>query len=772
MSKSGFPSDFLPLAEKKDVKFHLAYQKAIGNDSVALFSIPFEQRRKKFIELRRTAQGYSSLQQFKSRNGKEDLSALNLNYDVPDPIPVMVSKIVGQQMAQEMEVRLTPNDPMSISEMNKKRERLKRIMILSQNRQAIIDQFGIDPLEGVNEKEIYTSEDEIDLQVNLNEKPSIAIAFEQAVDTVLAKDKQELEFKLRRDLVTLNIAGIKCKMDDMGNICDEYVDPVNWGTSYCKKNDFSDAKYHFERREITLEELQAEAKLSNDQLRAVAKQCMGNRFRPEWNNGIAYYGYEAPYRDFLVVVQDAEYRSLDKMLFRKKPNRKNGGFFLEPVKNKNKEGEYIEKDFGSIYCSTWIVNTEIVYNHTKKENNIIEYNGTTFCDYAEFSYRMYCPEMYDMRSKSLVEKMIEPADKIRLVALKMAHLIGKMKPPVVAVDIAALNNALSGMGEKSYQIDDFLNIYEENGVYYYSSKGEGGAPMYNTTPIREIPTNYNSAIQDLIAVHTLNMRILEEVTGVPAANLSMSSKKEELVGLQKMANANQINAIRFLNHSYEYIMKKVAGDICRYVAMAIKEGIAPERYGIMIGSSAVEIIKMTERIPLSQLGVTIQVSSDIDELAYFDKLVELEMSRGLLDAGIVASARALAKTNVQYAAQYLATMARKFRKEQAEQEQARIQQTAQANAEAAVMAEEAKKASYTHKIDEDIRKLKAEYLLKIDLENVIHTGDMDEIELKGDKEIEKVEVASEIAQQAGAVEKGEKIEGSIPAALGVRQPRM
>jgi len=774
MTVSGFPSDFLSLSEKKKPEFHLAYQKAISLDGAALFSINHRERMQKFKELRVTAMGYESSSQFQDSK-KENTAQLVINYSVPDPIPTMVSRILGQQVAKEAEIRLEPNDPLSVSELSKRKDRLINIMTLSKMRDAIIEEFGIDPLAEISEKEIYTSEEEIDLHISVNEKSSIAIAFEQAVDHIIdANTKQELEMQLRKDLIVCNVAVAMSKLDNMGNVVIEYVDVAEWGTSYCRKNDFSDAKYHFVNRYITLEQLAAESNLSDEKLKKIARQAMGKSWQRTWDN-TNYFIWDAPYRNFLVRVVYAEYLSLDKMWYRKKPTRKGNGYFLEPVDEKKvkKDGDYIQKEFGAVYTSNWVFDTDHVYNYTKKHNCIVEFDGVNYLDKAEFSFRSYCPEMYDMRTKSLVEKMIEPADKIKLVGAKMAHLISKMRPPGVAIDLYALQNALGGLGEKAMTQDEQQALFDEVGTLYYSSMGQGGRQLQNQNPIREIPMSLQSQLSDLITTHNMQMRILEEVTGAYSQNLSTSSSKEELVGLQKMAIASQQNALRFLDRAYENIMVRMAADVCRYVAMAISDGISPKKYGIALGNSAVEIIKMTEKIPIKQLGITIRVSSDIEELTWFDRYVEAEMNKGLIDSGIASTARLLAKRNIQYGAQYLATMVRKEKKRISEQEMARIQETSKGNLEVAMMSEEMKNKSYTHKTDEDIRKLKAEYLLKFDLAKVEHEGDVVEIETKGDKEIEKVEIASELALQAGKLNEGsEKIQGSIPKELGVRQPKM
>src|SRR5690606_19469625 len=133
-------------------------------------------------------------------------------------------------------------------------------------------------------------------------------------------------------------------------------------------------------------------------------------------------------------------------------------------KSYNKEIDYK-------YGGCWVLNTDYIYNYDIKYDNIRKKNNGLYNGSTELDYVIYSPNQYEMENKSLVERMIPHSDAIQRASLKMQHLIMKLKPNGIMVDVGSLHDIFLGKMVESDPLD-IQEYYEQTGIFYYNGKDE------------------------------------------------------------------------------------------------------------------------------------------------------------------------------------------------------------------------------------------------------------------------------------------------------------
>jgi hypothetical protein len=257
---------------------------------------------------------------------------------------------------------------------------------------------------------------------------------------------------------------------------------------------------------------------------------------------------------------------------------------------------------------------------------------------------------------------------------------------------------------------------------------------------------------------------------VPLSTIG-SPDKDALVGIEKMKTINRNNSIRFIEKAY----KNILGRTSKMVALMIQDALKLEKgvndFNMAIGSASTDVIKLAEKVHLTEYGIFINVLPDAAEQAKLEQQILQALQAGTIKQSDAMRVTRIGKESIELAERYMDLYERKYSKERQELAATSSQAQAQAQAQSAALIEQAKQQTIALEWDRKDNHLMLEYKLKANQSLQDHEEEMDKVEEQGEQKIEQIKIAMQNAQ-VGKGDKGEAIAGSIPKAAGIRQPKV
>lgn len=713
-NKDGYPSDFVPKEEKEGYDWNYRWINALYTNyrsETNRFSL--YNRRSVLINNRKYSRGLEGSENMKSRISSTGNNAyLNLDWNVSQPIPKFVDQIVGNLSNQDYYVSCNAIDDNSLTEKDKARRKLYFNYKMQFLNNEFMKASGGESL--IDAKFIPENEEEIDIYMELNYKQAIEIIMENSIRFCLANNKwDELKRKLIKDMVDLNIFGVRVYYDENDQITIRYVDPVNLVTTYSVRDDFSDSKAIGEVILKTIDEIAIESNgaFSEAQLFDIANKYAGNYGNSPWNWGNDYFKSNLngarPYASFKIPVLEAEYKSINRYKYEKKSTAA-GGYRLNrvpidytPPKKSKRKREIITRDIECIYKASYIADSPHIYNYGMEENLLRERIDGGFSSNATFSYVMRSPDRLDMESKSRVERVISSADQIKLMKLKMQQIIAAARPKGVAVNVDAVSEVFKGLGMEDASPLDVQDIFDQIGTYYYSQTTENGIPT-GAPPIFELENGMSQDLERLIGTYNSEIAYMREVLGVNDVADGSAPSKDTLVGIEKMRLGAYNNNIRDIQQNYIYTFKDVCNKIALMTQDGVTNGFITSGLRNAIGETAIKELKLNkDKLPLAQFGIFISAAPTEMEKEMIEQNLQTEIKNGTLTTSQASKVRDMYKQSPKLAERILDLEIKK-NKEAAQQEAMAIER------EKAKIASSIKQQEAEAKIVEYEAKAKAE----------------------------------------------------------------
>ena len=129
-----YPSDFVSPEEKASKEWLRQYGAAMWADGRSRTSIIyFGEQYSRWKEIRRWAEGLEFRDDFKNQfKTIGDDTFLDLNYDVPTPLPTILKTIRGKLMNLPFKIQFEPTDSKSKTEVDVKRQKIYADLKVSQ----------------------------------------------------------------------------------------------------------------------------------------------------------------------------------------------------------------------------------------------------------------------------------------------------------------------------------------------------------------------------------------------------------------------------------------------------------------------------------------------------------------------------------------------------------------------------------------------------------------------------------------------------------------
>jgi len=633
IKSAAFPSQFVSDAEKETKEYGLQIGQAIQYEWFRRdgAGCRFYDQFRQFHRLRLYARGEQSAAKYKNEIAVDgDLSYLNLDWTPVPIIPKFVDIVVNGMSDRLFKVKAYAQDAMSQSKRTKYQDMIEAQMVskdflLSVQKNSDFDPFTTSP------DELPQTDEELSLYMQINYKPSIEIAEEEAINTIFEENHYlDLRKRCDYDLTVIGISVAKHEFLLGSGVQVSYVDPANVVYSYTEDPHFTDCFYWGEVKTMPIIELmKIDPTLTNEDLEEISKYSQ-NWY--DYYNVAQYYENDMFYRDTCTLLY-FNYKTTKKIVFKKKIMATGGSKVIEkddqfnPPVETMEEGNFekIEKTIDVWYDGVMVMGTNIVLKWELAQNMVRPKSSS---QHAIPNYVAVAPRMYKGNIESLVRRMIPFADLIQITHLKLQQVIARVVPDGVYIDADGLNEVDLRTGG-AYNPEDALRLYFQTGSVIGRSYTQEGDYNQGKIPIKELTTSSGSGkTQMLIANYNHYLGMIRQVTGLNEARDASSPDPNSLVGLQKLAALNSNVATRHILDGALYIYRTLAEALTYRVGDILEYSDFKDDFINKIGKYNVSILNDISDLYIYDFGIFIDVAPDEEQRAQLEQNVQMALSKG------------------------------------------------------------------------------------------------------------------------------------------------
>lgn len=629
---TAFPNQFASDKEKETFEYGLQISQSIqyewfrkdGNNS------RFYDQWGDFHKLRLYARGEQSIGKYKDQIAVDgDLSHTNLDFTPVPIIPKFVDIVVNGMNDRLFKPKAYAQDAMSADRRSKYQDMIQADMVSKDMLLQVKEQFGVNAFD-TNPDDLPENDEELSLYMQLNYKPAIEIAEEEAINTVFDENKyNETRKRVDYDIATIGIGMAKHMFLPGDGVRIEYVDPANVVYSYTEDPYFRDCFYWGEIKTVPITELvKIDPTLTNEDLKEISKYSQSWY---DYYNSAQFYNNSLFSNDTATLLY-VNYKTTKKIVYKKK-NLEDGSYKIiekddtfNPPQEMMDEGRFekIEKTIDVWYDGVMVMGTNIMLKWELSRNMVRPKSAS---QHAIPNYVAVAPRMYKGNIESLVKRMIPFADLIQMTHLKLQQVIAKVVPDGVFIDADGLNEVDLGNGA-AYNPEDALRLYFQTGSVIGRSYTGDGEFNNARVPIQELNSNSGQGkISSLVASYNHYLSMIRDVTGLNEARDGSNPDPNSLVGVQKLAALNSNTATRHILESSLFVTKSLAEAISYRVADILEYSDFKEEFVNQIGKYNVGILDEIKDLYLYDFGIFIEVSPDEEEKAQLEQNISLALSR-------------------------------------------------------------------------------------------------------------------------------------------------
>ena len=689
ITSTGFPSQFVSDAEKATVEFGLQIGQAIQYEWFRRDGVGsrYYSQWENFNRLRLYARGEQNIGKYKNELAVDgDLSYLNLDWSIVPIIPKFVDIVVNGMSDRLFKVEAYAQDALSQQNRSKYQDVIQGQMAGKDILLDIQKDFGVDPF--ITEADsLPENDEELSLYMNLNYKPAVEIAEEEAINTLFAENHyQDTRKRIDYDITTIGIGCAKHEFLEGSGVEVSYVDPANLVYSYTEDKHFKDCFYWGEIKTVAITELiKIDPSLTNEDLEEISKY--GQSWYDYFNTA-QYYQNSIFYRDTATLMY-FNYKTTKEYVYKKKILEGGGSRVIEkddqfnPPADVMEEGNFekVSKRIDVWYEGVMVMGTNFILKWKLAENMVRPKSAS---QHAISNYVAVAPRMYKGNIESLTRRMIPFADLIQITHLKLQQVIARVVPDGVFIDADGLSEVDLGTGN-AYNPEDALRLYFQTGSVVGRSYTQDGEFNNARVPIQQLTSNSGaSKTQMLITNYNHYMDMIRTVTGLNEARDGSTPSPDALVGVQKLAALNSNVATRHILEGALYVYRTLAEALSYRVADVLEYSDFKEELINQIGKYNTSILKEISDLYIYDFGIFIEVSPDEEQKAMLEQNIQMALSKADINLEDAIDIREL--RNIKLANQLLKLKRRQKAEEDQKKEAMKMQMQANVNMKSQEMA--------------------------------------------------------------------------------------
>jgi hypothetical protein len=628
-----FPSQLATDAEKASDTFGLQVGQAIQYEWFRKdgSSCRYYGQWQDFRRLRLYARGEQPIGKYKNELAIDgDLSYLNLDWTPVPILPKFIDIVVNGMSDRLFKVKAYAQDAMSQSKRSKYQDMIESQMVARPVLEVIQQETGANPFM-MEPDSLPETDEELSLYMQLNYKPAIEIAEEEAINTIFEENHYDDSRKrLNYDIATIGIAIAKHEFLQGTGVQVSYVDPANVVYSYTEDPFFKDCFYWGEIKTMPITELmKIDQSLTKEDLQQITQYSQAWY---DYYNVAQFYENSMFFRDTCTLLY-FNYKSTKKIVYKKKKLDGGGSRVIEkddtfnPPAEMMEEGNFekIEKTIDVWYDGIMVMGTNILIQWKLSENMVRPKSAS---QHALPNYVACAPRMYKGVIESLCRRMIPFADLIQITHLKLQQVIARTVPDGVFIDADGLNEIDLGTGN-AYNPEDALRLYFQTGSVIGRSYTQDGEFNNARVPITQLTSNSGaSKTQMLITNMNHYIDMIRSVTGLNEARDGSMPDPNSLVGLQKLAALNSNTATRHILDASLYIYRSLSEALTYRVADILEYSDFKDEFANQIGKYNVSILNEIKDLYIYDFGIFIEVSPDEEQKAQLEANIQMALSKG------------------------------------------------------------------------------------------------------------------------------------------------
>lgn len=628
-----FPSQLATDAEKASDTFGLQVGQAIQYEWFRKdgSSCRYYGQWQDFRRLRLYARGEQPIGKYKNELAIDgDLSYLNLDWTPVPILPKFIDIVVNGMSDRLFKVKAYAQDAMSQAKRSKYQDMVEGQMVAKPVLEIIQEETGANPFM-MDPENIPETDQELSLYMQLNYKPAIEIAEEEAINTIFDENHyDDTRKRLNYDITTIGIGIAKHEFLQGTGVKVSYVDPANVVYSYTEDPFFKDCFYWGEIKTMPITELmKIDQSLTREDLQQITQYSQAWY---DYYNVAQFYENSMFFRDTCTLLY-FNYKTTKKIVYKKKNLEGGGSRVIEKDENFNpptemmEEGNFekIEKTIDVWYDGIMVMGTNILIQWKMSENMVRPKSAS---QHALPNYVACAPRMYKGVIESLCRRMIPFADLIQITHLKLQQVIARTVPDGVFIDADGLNEIDLGTGN-AYNPEDALRLYFQTGSVIGRSYTQDGDFNNARVPIQQLSSNSGAAkTQMLITNMNHYIDMIRSVTGLNEARDGSMPDPNSLVGLQKLAALNSNTATRHILDASLYLFRSLSEALTYRVADILEYSDFKDEFANQIGKYNVSILNEIKDLYIYDFGIFIEVSPDEEQKAQLEANIQMALSKG------------------------------------------------------------------------------------------------------------------------------------------------
>jgi len=517
-------------------------------------------RNRRFIDNRRLASGNYDMDSFKDRLDMAGVQyTASINWKAPKYLSTLLSRLLGRWMSRQERIVASAVDKRSVRDRNDEIAAAKAYMDNIAEIQMIEQETGqsiIPPGQFIPKNDSHLkiwSEDEFRLPQEIN--------FEKKINEIFTESGFYGSVKrgFLRDASETGLISAKVWLDSSGYLRMRKSVPENMIYGPSSHEDFRDVSYVGEAVSYTISEIREMfPSMKEEDLFDIVSRAKRATSRDSLTWQDSYITSQVrPYDDFSVELVELEYKTYCSETFVEKRTAY-GKTVVDKKKSANDEKNVSTKTKGKydIYEGVCVRDTGKLIHWGKKKNMIRPQDPTRISE-AYFSWALFMPEANDMRNISIPEKAEEPIEQMILCRLKIQHLVAKMRPSGLSIDISG-SSQLIDIGDGPMTRLKIQAVYDQTGNYYYKSLQDDGETRTDI-PIRELPNiGPIQQIQGLINLYNFNLSVLRDETGINEYAEGQSVAPRTAMGVVQQQTQMSFHAVDYIYDAYLSLMAIVA----------------------------------------------------------------------------------------------------------------------------------------------------------------------------------------------------------------------
>jgi hypothetical protein len=633
INTTSFPSQLATDAEKATDAFGLQVGQAIQYEWFRKdgSNCRYYGQWQDFRRLRLYARGEQPIGKYKNELAIDgDLSYLNLDWTPVPILPKFIDIVVNGMSDRLFKPKAYAQDAMSQAKRSKYQDMIEAQMVSKDILMTIKEKTGVDTFM-MEPDELPETDEELSLYMQLNYKPAIEIAEEEAINTIFDENHyDDIRKRIDYDITVIGIGVAKHEFLQGTGVRVSYVDPANIVYSYTEDPFFKDCFYWGEIKTVPLTELyKIDQSLTKEDLQEITQYSQAWY---DYYNVQQFYQNDIFYRDTCTLMY-FNYKTSKKIVYKKKKLEGGGSRVIEkdetfnPPAEMMEEGNFekIEKTIDVWYEGIMVMGTNILLQWKMSENMVRPKSAS---QHALPNYVACAPRMYKGVIESLCRRMIPFADLIQITHLKLQQVIARTVPDGVFIDADGLNEIDLGTGN-AYNPEDALRLYFQTGSVIGRSFTQDGDFNNARVPITQLTSNSGAAkTQMLIGNMNHYIDMIRSVTGLNEARDGSTPDPNSLVGLQKLAALNSNTATRHILDGSLYIYRSLAEALTYRVADILEYSDFKDEFANQIGKYNVSILNDIKDLYIYDFGIFVEVSPDEEQKAQLEANIQMALSKG------------------------------------------------------------------------------------------------------------------------------------------------